>query len=232
MPHACGMRGRTFAGLWMLLCACPEEGGATTETMGPTTAGAAGTTTGGGTTGVTATTGEAPTTSGSTGSSTGGTTAAPVEYCHGFDVRGPMPFLDLYVLGGDPLMDGGTLPLECAGTGTWMFGLYPACGGWVPASDTLTFTVEVDVEGFDAGPMGHFFRAEVPYYIGCMQFEGGLLGVLPVVPPMTVMDPSVLDDKPATVRVSVPAGGQTLAVERKVRLAAPKDEVGEGCPGA
>lgn len=203
------------------------------SSSGQVSAGSTGTTGGATETTAETTTGEAPTTSGSTGgSTTGGTTGAPVEYCHGFDVRGPMPFLDLYVLGGDPLQDGATLPLECASTGTWMFGLYPACGGWAPESDTLTFTVEVDVEGFDAGPMGHFFRAEVPYYIGCMQFEGGLLGVLPVVPPMTVKDPSVLDDKPATVRVSVPAGGQTLAVERKVTLSAPKDEVGEGCPGA
>lgn len=200
-----------------------------TETMGATTRGAAGTTTGGGTTGAAtgaaSTTGAAPTTG-------GGTTGAPAEYCHGFDVRAPAPFLELYILGGEPLVDGTSVPIECASTGTWMFGLYPALGGWVPEGDSVTFTVEVAVAGFDVGPMERFFWAEVPYYVGCMQFEGGLLGVLPVVPPAMVMDPSALDGKPAKVRVSVPAGAQTLVVERAVTLSAPKDAVDDGCPGA
>lgn len=214
----------------MVVGACNDEGGATTESMGVMTGGATGVTTGGATTGGTTsavpTTTEAPT----TGMATGGTTGAPAEYCHGFDVRAPMPFLDLHVLGGEPLADGTSLPLECGGLGVWMFGLYPAFGGWDPGADTVTFTIEVDVEGFDVGPMGHFFSGEVPYYIGCEQFDGGLLGVLPVTPPALVKDLSMLDGKPAKLRVSVPAGTQALMVERSVTLSAPKDRVMEGCP--
>lgn len=158
---------------------------------------------------------------------TGATTGEPAALCHGFDVRAPRPFLELHVLGGEPLIDGVVVPLECAEQR--MFGLYPAMGGWVPAGDTLWFTVEVDVAEVEVGPSGHFFAAKVPYYVGCAPREGPL-GVL-MVPVPAAVEPSALDGRAATLRVSVPAGDGTLELARTVTLAAPVDDLDGACAG-
>lgn len=203
---------------------CTAESGATTDAAG-TTGGATGDATGEATTTTATTTGE-PTTGETTSA---GTTGEPASYCHGFDAGAAMPFLELHILGGELLVDGTTLPLECGGQGLWMFGLYPGLGGWDPGADTIKFAVEVDVEGYNDNPAGHFFSGDVPYYIGCEELEGGVFGVVPVLPPDTLADLSVLDGKPATVRVSVPAGGQVLMAEASVTLSAPSELVQLGC---
>lgn len=209
------MRRVTVVSLLAVVGACAGDGGVTTEIEGATT--------------IAATTGEPA--GASTGAvmvdgTSGGTTGEPVRLCHGFDARAPAPFLELHVLGGEPLIDGVVVPLECAGQR--MFGLYPALGGWAPADETLIFTVEVDVADLEVGPSGHFFAAEVPYYVGCEPHEGPL-GVLPVVVPAAV-EPSALDGRTATLRVSVPAGDVVLTVARTVTLAAPVDDVDGLCP--
>jgi hypothetical protein len=160
--------------------------------------------------------------------STGSTTEMAVSYCHGFQAAA-MPFLSLYILGGEPLVDGSSWPIECDGDGTWMFGLYPSLGGWDPMTNEVMFTVEVDVDGFNLDSAGHFFSAEVDYHIGCEDPFAGLLGVAPVSLPTDVTDPTQLDGKPATVRVTVLAGDMELQVDASVTLSAPPDVVLQGC---
>lgn len=157
------------------------------------------------------------------------TTEMGVSYCHGFQAVAAEPFLALYVLGGEALEDGVFWPLECGDEGKWMFGLYPSLGGWNPMADDVTFTIEVDVEGFAADATGHFFHDEVDYHIGCEDPFAALLGVAPVYPPASVTDPSKLDGQPAKVRVTVLAGAMQLMVEATVTLSAPSDLVLQGC---
>lgn len=219
------------------LGACPGEGSMTTSgtsdsadstgAASEASTGAASDATGtsGTTTGTTTEATTAPTTTPTTDPTTGG----PVGYCHGFDVGASEKFLEMNVLGGEPLVDGVTWPLECGGQGSWMFGLYPGFGGWDPGVDFVNFTIVVDVEGFNDNPEGHFFSQEVGYYIGCEDVLGGVLGVAPVIPPDTLADLSVLDGKPATVTVSIPADGETLMISADVTLQAPAELVMMGC---
>lgn len=169
------------------------------------------------------------TTGPATGTATGATSEPAVNYCHGFQASAEEPFLSMYILGGEMLEDGVHWPIECGGQGLWMFGLYPALGGWDPMNEGLTFTVEVDVEGHNNNPAGHFFSGEVGYYIGCEDVLGGVLGVAPVFPPDDLADLAVLDGLPAQVRVTLVAGDQELMVEAAVTLSAPSDLVLQGC---
>lgn len=157
------------------------------------------------------------------------TTGQPVGYCHGFQVAAEAPFLSLYVLGGEELADGVRWPLECASTGEWMFGLYPALGGWDPMADVVTLAVEVDVAGHNIGPAGHFFSDEVGYYIGCGEGHGEAFGVVPVVPPVAQADVAQLDGVQAEVRVTVLADGQELVDTATVTLSAPGEAQLAGC---
>jgi hypothetical protein len=198
-----------------------EPSGSDTDTTGAMTDGTTGgTTSGGTTTAATEAATSAPTTS---------TTGEAVNYCHGFQVGAEAPFLSLYVLGGEELVDGMLWPIECGGQGLWMFGLYPSFGGWDPMTDGVTMSVEVDVADHNDNPDGHFFSGDVGYYIGCEDVLGGVLGVAPVLPPDELADLSVLDGLPAQVRVTVLADGVELVVEATVTLSAPSDLVAMGC---
>ncbi|MBZ5708056.1 hypothetical protein [Nannocystis pusilla] len=160
----------------------------------------------------------------------GGTTGeAPVSYCHGFQAAAATPFLALYAVGGEKLVDGSTWPLECGSDGEWMFGLYPSLGGWDPMASEVMFAVEVDVEGFDLDAAGHFFSDEVDYHIGCEESFAGSFGVAPVSLPAGLTDPAQLDGKPATLHVTVLAGAMELRVDASVTLSAPAEEVLRGC---
>jgi hypothetical protein len=196
--------------------------GATSGTTGATTNATTNATTDGETT-------QSTTTQSTTTQSTDPTTGGPVGYCHGFMVDASEKFLEMHVLGGEPLVDGATWPLECGGQGSWMFGLYPGFGGWDPGGEFVNFTIVVDVEGFNDNPDGHFFSQEVGYYIGCEGVLGGVVGVAPVIPPDTLPDLAALDGKPATVTVSIPADGETLMISADVTLQAPQELVMMGC---
>ena len=232
----------TLITLLALGAGCPGGGGTSTGTSGtgevtessggPGTSGSSGTSSSGTSSGE-PTTGE-PTTgelttgepTGTSASSTGGE-----AYC-GFDEGAMSPFLELTVLGGGALTDGATWPLECGGQGLWMFGLYPLVGGWDPMATNITFTLSVDVEGYNINPEGHFFSGQDGYYIGCEILDGGVTGVVPVLPPDGIADLSVLDGLPATVHVELDGGGTPLTVDAAVTLSAPKELVDLGCePG-
>lgn len=159
---------------------------------------------------------------------TAGTDTTGEGYCD-FDEGAASPFLELKVDGGGPLVDGATWPIECGDQGSWMFGIYPDVGGWDPMATDITFTVSVDVEGFNTDPSGHFFSGEVGYYVGCELLIGGVFGVLPALPPDTIADLSVLDGLPATVHVEIDGGGTPLGVDASVTLSASKSVVDLGC---
>jgi hypothetical protein len=207
---------------WLLLgvivtaAACNSEPG---DSAGESTAMTTdATTSGGATTDPTSTTDSTSTTTGELG------------YCY-FEKNAPEPFFTLDVLGGMPLVDGVVWPLECGAQGLWMFGLYPSVGGWdPPPPESLGVMVEVDVEGYNTNPAGHFYSAQDSYGLRCSEegSAGGVLGVLPVFPPDELPDLSVLDGLPAHVRVTELDSGKDLTVEAMVTLSAPKELVQNG----
>ncbi|MDC0672656.1 hypothetical protein [Nannocystis radixulma] len=157
------------------------------------------------------------------------TTDAPAGYCWGLDDDAPAPFLELYDHQGNQLGDGVTLPLECGAQGLWMFGLYPKFGGWDPKRDSVTFTLTVDVEGFNINPAGHFFSGDVDYYVGCDELDGGVFGVVPLLPPDELADLSMVDGLTANVHVELHASGQTLTFDAMMPLSAPMELTQKGC---
>lgn len=206
-----------------------DDGTGTTDAPG-TTGGGSTTGTGSGTSGEPTTGATGTTTGGTTGETgTGGTTGGS-QYCQGFDEGAPAPFLEFSVLGGQPFADGVTWPLECGGQGLWMFALYPSLGGWDPMEQIVFLDIVVDVEGHNTNPDGHFYSTDMTtYYIGCDVPDGGVVGLVPVFPPDTLADLSVLDGLPATVHVDLDAGGQIVSVDAAVILQAPKQLVDGGC---
>jgi ABC-type transport system substrate-binding protein len=170
-----------------------------------------------------------PTTGATGGSSSGATTGQP-GYCQGFDVGAASPFLEMRLKDGTAIADGLTWPLECGGQGFWMFGLYPSLGGWDPGSNDAIFSITVDVEGFNTNPDGHFYSNTMEYYyIGCEQTDGGVVGVIGVLPPDGIADLALLDGKMATVHVEISGGGQLLGADATMTLSAPAAQVMQGC---
>ncbi|PCC68950.1 hypothetical protein SAMN02745121_05717 [Nannocystis exedens] len=220
--------------LLLAAAACtPHDGGTTDASGSTTTTDAASTTAGTGedassTTSTTAATTDAPTTGDPTTTATSSTTGESA-YCWGFDVDAPAPFLELYDFEHAQLAEGVTLPLECGGQGSWMFGLYPEFGGYEPAGDSVVFDLTVDVEGYNINPAGHFFSGEVYYYVGCDDILGGVLGVVPIIPPDELPDPAVLDGLSAEVHVELDAGGQLVSFDATMPLSAPMELTQNGC---
>ena len=212
----CGGGGSTSTGTSGTGEVTESSGGSSSTRGGSSTTGAP-------TTGA-PTTGE-PTTGAPTG--TGSSSSGGEGYCD-FNEGAQVPFLKLNSVKG-PLDEGATWPLECGGQGLWMFGIYPVVGGWDPMSMNITFSVVVDVEGFNTNPAGHFFSGPVGYYIGCEDLIGGVTGVVPVLPPDDLVDLAALDGLPATVHVEIDGGGTALVVDTTVILSAPKELVDLGC---
>lgn len=175
-------------------------------------------------------TGTTPATSTTDPTSTTDSTTGELGYCF-FEQNAPEPFFTLDVLGGMPLVDGVVWPLECGAQSLWMFGLYPSVGGWdPPPPESLGVMVEVDVEGYNTNPAGHFYSAQDSYGLRCSEegSAGSVFGVLSVFPPDELPDLSVLDGLPAHVRVTELDSGKDLTVEAMVTLSAPKDLVQNG----
>lgn len=171
-----------------------------------------------------------PTTGEATGGSSSGATTGQPGYCQGFDVGAASPFLEMRLKDGTAIADGLTWPLECGGQGFWMFGLYPSLGGWDPGSNDAIFSITVDVEGFNTNPDGHFYSNTMEYYyIGCEQTDGGVVGVIGVLPPDGIADLALLDGKMATVHVEISGGGQLLGADATMTLSAPAAQVMQGC---
>ncbi len=218
--------------LLSLALACTAGGGG--PSGGSEDAGTAGPASSGDETGTTASTstgdptdatGE-PTTASATDATTG-----EAAFCHGWQTGAGEPYLELYGLDDAPLVDGGTLALECGPQGLFMFGLYPKFGGFTPAGDQIAFDIVVDVAGQNTNPDGHFFSTvDLGYYVGCEDLIGGVFGVVPVIPPDNA-DVPALDGLAADLHVTMktPAGDVTL--DFKQTLSAAKSDSWTSCGG-
>lgn len=226
-----------------LLLACPAntggtDPGSTGDTTGSTGTGS--TDTGATDTGATATTGEASSTTSptsgdssttvSTTDSDSGTTGEPA-WCYGWEGAEGPAYLELHGLDAAPLNNGGKLQLECGPQGLFMFGLYPTFGGFTPPGDQISFDIVVDVAGNNTNPDGHFYSiSESGYYIGCDPIIGGVLGVIPIIPPDNV-DVQTLDGLGAYFKVVLHTANGDVVVEREMVLAAKDDGSWEFCGG-
>ncbi|MCY0988105.1 hypothetical protein OV203_13285 [Nannocystis sp. ILAH1] len=218
--------------LLLAVSACTPDEGATTDATTGTTRESTSTSTGEDTTSTASTTTVATTdapTTGDPGTTPTSSTTGEAGYCWGFDADAPAPFLALYDYQHAELAEGVTLPLECGGQGSWMFGLYPEFGGYEPTGDSVVFDLTVDVDGYDINPAGHFFSGEVYYYVGCDDVLGGVLGVVPIIPPDELPDPAVLDGLTAKVHVELDAGGQLVSFDATMPLSAPPELTEDGC---
>jgi hypothetical protein len=226
-------RTRSFALVGaLLLPACGDDGSAdassgSSNSSEPTTSTPV---TGTGTGAVTDTTmGPVP-----TGTSADSTTGAEM-LCNGWNEDGPdMPWLELYGSGGAPLVTGGNFTLECGGQGFWMFPIYVEMGGWQLADTTLTFSVEVVVEGFP-GPFGSFYQEdEYLYDVECIS-EDTLIGgfihdCITVFPPDDAVL-TMIDGAPATIHIELEVdGGDPIVIDlADMTMSAPADLLANGC---
>jgi hypothetical protein len=179
-----------------------------------------------------------PGTTSTTGTS--GTTGDDTYLCNGWQDGAAAPFLNLYADESlrTPLNSGDTVGISCGGQGSWMFALYPEMGGWRPSSGLITFSVDVQVDGF-TGPTGQFYLAPTYLYgIECSSggdtFDGGFshscLAILP--PDEYLADLSVLDGATATIHVDMLDDGGTPIASidlTDVTLSAPMRVVSEDC---
>ena len=230
----------------MLAPACAGEGGGETgesggvsDAIGATTGtsdatgGATGSTGSTGSTGTTGTTGSTGTT-GTTGS-TGETETAGAELCHfggtGESGGSAAPWLELYHKG-VPVTDGSTLGLECGFQGLFMLELVPYFGGFEPDDLIVSFSVTMDVEGFNLGPTGHFYDFEdVGFYIGCDVFDGGSVYILPILPPDGISKMTDLDGASGSLTVTLhpDGGGPEVSISAAVTIQAAVDEMWAFC---
>ncbi|MEZ4453592.1 MAG: hypothetical protein R3B09_29320 [Nannocystaceae bacterium] len=175
------------------------------------------------------TTSTTSTTSESTSTSTGG-----LELCHfgstGDSGGSQSPWLEVYNHGIE-VADGETVSLECGLQGLFMFALTPYFAGYTPDDEFADFTVVMDVEGYNLNPDGHFYSFDhVSFYMGCEQSDGGVGYIIPVIPPDTIADPSVLDGLPASITVTLhPDVGDDVTIAAMVTLAAKADSDWEFC---
>lgn len=166
--------------------------------------------------------------------STSGTTSVepPPEWCHGFDPAAP---LGLTVDNGDGqqiLADGSLLTLECGGQGLLMFPIYPHFGGFVPDDgESVTFSVTLDVEGFNVGPNGHFFETvNYSFEVDCSYDSGGYYGYsnafVAMLPPDAIPDITAVNGKPGVLHVTLHAPGQDITVDANVIMQATEEDFG------
>lgn len=219
-----------------LLLACGADKDAGTDSTGDASTGSTGASTTATDASSTDASTAAPTSTGTTtGMDTGGTsqagTTGELAWCNGWEGDAGAPHLELYGLDEAPLVDGGAIQLECGPQGLFMFGLYPSFGGFTPPGDQISFDLVVDVEGHNTNPEGHFYSVtDSGYYIGCDPIIGGVLGVVPVIPPDNE-DVATLDGLPADFHVVMHTPNGDVVVDLALTLAA-KDNGGWGfCQG-
>jgi hypothetical protein len=192
------------------------------------------------------TTSDPPPTSGTSGAPTSSTTDAPTsstteitttgelppEWCHGFDPAAP---LGLTVDNGDGMQilpDGSLVTLECGGQGLLMFPIFPHFGGFVPDNgESVSFSVTLDVEGFNNGPNGHFFETvNYSFEVDCAYDTEGYYGYtnafIAMFPPDSIPDVTDVDGKPGVLHVTLHAPGQDITVDANVTMKASEEDFG------
>jgi hypothetical protein len=205
-------RALSFALVGVLLPACADDGNADASSGSGDTA--------------------ALTTEDSNPTSSVDSTAGAEPLCNGWSEDGDEPWLELYGVGGQPLVSGGSLTLECGGQGFWMFPIYPRMGGWELADPTLEFSVEVVVEGF-AGPFGSFYAEDDYFYsLECIGDElGGFAHDCITVFPPDDSELPMIDGVPATIHIELAVdGGQPIVIDlTEMTMAAPAALLDTGC---
>ena len=225
-----------------LLLACTADKDAGTDGTGAASTGGASTGTATDATDTTATA------TGSTTDGTGASTVAPTStdtatgtdtgssattgdpgFCYGWQGDAPDPYLELHGIDEATLVNGGDIQLQCGGQGLFMFGLYPQFGGFVPPGDQITFDVVVDVEGHNTNPENHFYSVtDSGYYVGCEGIIGGVLGVVPVIPPDNE-DVLTLDGLPADFHVVMHTPKGDVVIDLKLNLVVKDDGTWQFC---
>ena len=173
---------------------------------------------------------DAPTTNAPTTGDDSGTTGG-AAFCNGWDGDDGELELVLRDKDGNTLADGSTLPLECGAQGLFMFGLYPTFGGFTPDSDYIAFDVEVDVEGFNTNPEGHFSSGNYLYYLGCEPLDGGVSGVVAIFPLDNLPDLAALDGLPAAVHLVLATPDGDITLDLQLKLSVVKDDSWTFCGG-
>lgn len=202
-----------------------SSGGSSGDETGGSGTSGGGTTSAGGTT--SSTSGGATTSSSS--SSTGG-----LELCHfggtGESGGSVEPWLELTHKGA-PITDGSVLGLECGLQGLFMLEIVPYFGGFEPVDEFIQMAVEMDVDGFNLGPEGHFYKFDdFSFYAGCELSDGGVGFIIPVIPPDTIDDVAALEGASGTLSVTLfPDGGDPVVVSASVKLSAVADDMWQFC---
>lgn len=186
------------------------------------------------------TSGETPTTDAPTGTSdagtgtgsTGGDETGPVlpQWCNGYD-----PDTALFTVHNnkdESLMDGSTLAAECGGQGSVMIPVYPHFGGFMAVSDSVSFDVILDVEGWNLGPDGHFF-AELAHghEINCAQeqdtyYGGYSYSFIPIFPPDGIPDVNVINGAAGHLHLTLHTPDGDVPFDADVVMSAAIDRCG------
>jgi len=174
-------------------------------------------------------------TSAGTSPPTTGTTTSGLEICH-FGTTGGSggssdPWLEV-AHHGTIVEDGIMLDLECGVQGLFMLELIPTFGGFEPDDLTVAIDMTVDVDGFNLNPDGHFYTIEeLPFYIGCDVFDGGVGYILPVIPPDTIEDITELHGAEGQLSVTLypDGGGDPVTVDSTFTINVEVDEMWEFC---
>ena len=169
-----------------------------------------------------------------TETTTEGTTSG-LEICHlgttGGSGGSTDPWLELDHHG-TPVEDGVTLGLECGLQGLFMLELVPTFGGFEPDDEYVSIGMTVDVDGYNLNPDGHFYSVdELPFYIGCDVFDGGISYILAVIPPDTIDDLAELHGAEGQLSVTLypDGGGAPVTLDRAFTINAEVDEMWEFC---
>lgn len=188
----------------------------------------------------TGTSGETPTTSESASATTGDPTSesgtsetgpSPPLWCNGFD-----PLLGEFTVHNnkdESIVNGSTLAAECGGQGTLMIAVFPHFGGFMPAGDSVSFDVTLDVEGFNLGPDGHFFSVMGRgHTVDCAVEETGYGGYsysfIPMFPPDGIADINVIDGKPGHLHLTLHTPDGEVPFDADVVMSAAIDQCGYG----
>jgi hypothetical protein len=147
------------------------------------------------------------------------------EWCNNFSPDGD-PGFELLNADGDPIVDGGELPIVCGGQGLVMMPIYPHIGGFEPPDDSVELEITVDVDGANVGPAGHFFQdLGADFTVDCSDIPDDFYGsgggyvsdFIPVFPPDSIPIADIAG-KSGTLHVTLHAPDGDIKLDAVVTL--------------